>query len=163
MKVVRLSTLCTGRLLPPETFLVLISVRGWVNLRAIVRPEEWCQWNILMTPSGIKPATFWFVAQGLNKTAPPNMFTRSQINVQDIRRYTTPATTCENLNNCRQILCFLVRASSYIPVSRPKDATYDRFLFSIYMCITLHVSSIKRSSSGIHRDSWWWALDARNI
>jgi hypothetical protein len=30
-------------------------------------------------------------------------------------------------------LCFLVRASSYILISRPTDATCDRFLFSIYM------------------------------
>jgi hypothetical protein len=102
-------------------------------------------------------------------------------------------------------LCFLVRASSYIPISRPTDATCDRFLFSIYMCITLHVSNVNRSSSGVPhrtyslqflclclsaalsckklftrqcrrqkqtekleavctvRDSWWWALDARNM
>jgi hypothetical protein len=39
-----------------------------------------------------------------------------------------------------------------VPISRPTDAACDGFLFSIYMCITLHVSSVKCSSSGVpHR------------
>jgi hypothetical protein len=52
----------------------------------------------------------------------------------------------------RKEITIPIEIPEIIPISRPTDATCDRFLFSIYLCITLHVSSFKRSSSGVsHR------------
>jgi hypothetical protein len=60
--MVRLSVLHAGRSLPLGRFLVLISVRGWVKLRALVRLKGLGQLKNQMTSSGTEPATFRLVA-----------------------------------------------------------------------------------------------------
>jgi hypothetical protein len=59
---VRLSALRAGRPLPPRRFLVLISVRGRVDPRAIVRLEGLGKLKNPMTSWGFEPATFRLVA-----------------------------------------------------------------------------------------------------
>jgi hypothetical protein len=59
---VRLSAPCTGCPLPPGRFMVLISIRGWVDPSAIVWLEGLGQLKNPMTSLGIEPATFWLVA-----------------------------------------------------------------------------------------------------
>jgi hypothetical protein len=59
---VSLLALSTGRPLPPGRFLVLISVRGRVGSRAIVRLEGLGQMKIPVASSGFDPASFRLVA-----------------------------------------------------------------------------------------------------
>jgi hypothetical protein len=83
---VRLSALRAGCPLHPGIFLVLISFRGWVDRRAIVKLEGLGQLKNPVTSSVIETTTFRLVAQCLNQL-----------------RYLVPPTTCifGNCGNCR--------------------------------------------------------------
>ena len=68
MKVVRLSALRTGRLLPlGKYFCYSFLLEAETNPRAIVQLEGLCQLKIPMTPSRIEPGTFWLLAQCLDQ------------------------------------------------------------------------------------------------
>jgi hypothetical protein len=86
---VRLSALQAGRLLPPGRFLVLISVRGWVDPRAIVWLEGLGQLKNPLTSSGIEPATFQLVAWCHNQlrycVPPRSMYYASKLRVADLK------------------------------------------------------------------------------
>jgi hypothetical protein len=80
---VRLSASRPGRPLPPGRFLVLISVRGWVDPRAIVRPEGLGQLKNRMSWSTNMQVTF---AEDSNAQQLQYMYTRRRGRRAGLRR-----------------------------------------------------------------------------
>jgi hypothetical protein len=56
--------------LPQKVLLVLVSVRSWIDPRAVVHSEGLCQWKMPMSPARIEPTTFRFVST--LTTVPPS-------------------------------------------------------------------------------------------
>jgi hypothetical protein len=111
MKVARLSALCTGRLYPQEISLVLISVTGRVNPRAILRPEGLREWIVPAKPWGIDPATFRFVAQWSSSTTKRISQTKVTSDTRDNNLLTCSKQT-RNFKTCYHRWCFPVFFSS---------------------------------------------------
>ena len=64
IKVVKCRPYAPAIFTPQGIFLMLISVRDWIDKRVTVRPEEW---KVVMALSGIEPSTFQLLAQCLNQ------------------------------------------------------------------------------------------------
>jgi hypothetical protein len=118
---VRLPALCAGRHFPTGRFLVLISLRGWVNLRAIVRLGGLGKLK-KSTSSGLEPATFRLVTQCLNQL-------RYRVPVTYIKNHTISWNLDVILMRAKQPILFPSRSWILTVVRIP--LLYDKFCLSL--------------------------------
>jgi hypothetical protein len=123
---VRLSAWRAGRPLPPGRFLVFISVRGWIDPRAVVRLEGLGQLTNMMTISRIETETFRLVAQCLNQL-----------------RYRVPPLRVKRLHNFYQ--------NAIAPLSEWDDPRYRGFNLVGTGCVFIVMENWRKLTRGLMR------------
>jgi hypothetical protein len=143
--VVRLSTSPTGLIYLQEIHLVLISVRGWVNPRAIVQSEGFMSMKNSMTPADIK-------SRSLINT-PTEYFIRLLQSCPKLlygdHRYSLCALlvfTWNRSNSCSWLHCWESSPSSFIYATWKKinlcDARFNLWKVNIKMETQYHVMNM---------------------
>jgi hypothetical protein len=144
---VRLSALRAGRPLPPGIFLVLISVRGWVDSRAIVRLQGLGKLKI-SSSTGFDPATIRLVAQCLHQLR----YRVPHFLIMYIKKsgFSPPANYADRATAvCRRSWCQLSRIESVAwSAERIPTAVYFGFLDRRSYCLSSSSSIILTRLSG---------------
>jgi hypothetical protein len=105
---------------PQEIFLVLISVRSWVDTKAIVRPEGVSQWRITMAPSEVKQLTFRLLRSAWTNytTTTPKMKVHGGIQAcHKLRNLQLCDLMQPGAPSCTTLLCVSCQWRSVLPFS----------------------------------------------
>jgi hypothetical protein len=152
---VRLSAPRSSRPLTPGIFLVLISVRGWVDPRTIVRLEWLGQFKIPMT-TGIEPAFFRLVAYFLNQLRylVPLLLTETNIKPYEFILGTVRRTTV-----CMELISHFVYFETFF---HDQWSMYLKSWFCVYMFICRIVWQWLKCVGLQPTQVCWWRRNGHN-